>query len=68
VKPIAKPDAGGLVNDTVVAPDGVKLNVLPVDRSRVPDAIVPLLPKYLPASSPFFILNALLLAIYFTSP
>ncbi len=35
VKPTAVPDAGALVNDTVVAPDGVKLNVLPVDRSRV---------------------------------
>ncbi len=32
---IALPDAGGLVNDTVVAPLGVKLNVVPVERSRV---------------------------------
>jgi sorbitol-specific phosphotransferase system component IIA len=34
-KPIALPVAGGLVNDTVVAPLGVKLNVVPVERSRV---------------------------------
>jgi hypothetical protein len=63
----ARPDAGGLVNDTVVAPEGVNEKVVPVDRSKaaVPDPVVttPLLSKYLPACIPFFTLNALLLAI-----